>query len=62
MPVVEKKLLLTVAEAARLLGIGRDKLYDIINRGDLESVMIDHRRRIPRDAIDTYVCRLRESA
>lgn len=56
---VQSKLLLTVPEVARLLNVGRDKVYDLMNRGDLESVLIDKARRIPRDALDAYIRRLR---
>jgi excisionase family DNA binding protein len=40
------KLLLTVVEAARQLGLGRSKTYTLIQRGSLPSIKIDGSRRI----------------
>ena len=52
------KLLLTVREAAEALGIGRSKVYDLMNRGALRSVYIDGCRRIPAAAVEEYVAEL----
>jgi excisionase family DNA binding protein len=54
------RLLLTPTEAADALGIGRSKLYELLRAGTLESVLIGTARRIPTDAVDTYVRTLRE--
>lgn len=56
------KLLLTVREAAEVLGIGRSKAYELMNRGELRSVYIDGCRRIPRQAVEEYVAKLLEGA
>lgn len=48
-------ILLRVEEAARLLGIGRTRLYDLIRLDLLQSVKIFGARRIPRSAVDAYV-------
>jgi excisionase family DNA binding protein len=53
------KLLLTPAEAAELLGLGRSTVYELLAGGDLESICIGRARRIPRDALLAYVERLR---
>jgi excisionase family DNA binding protein len=46
-------LLLKPAEAARLLCIGRSKVYDLINRGELPSVVLGPRcTRIPRAEVE----------
>ncbi len=55
----EQPLLLTVDEAARLLGISRAKLYPLLSAGEVESIKLGGLRRVPRDAVDSYVCRLR---
>jgi excisionase family DNA binding protein len=55
-------ILLTPAEAARALGIGRSKLYELLQTGVLESVHIGACRRIPADALTDLVKRLREGA
>jgi excisionase family DNA binding protein len=52
-------LLLTPTEAARALGIGRSKLYQLLQAGALESVHIGACRRIPADALADFVGTLR---
>ena len=52
-------ILLTPTEAARVLGIGRSKLYELMHAGVLESVHIGACRRIPADALVDLVARLR---
>lgn len=54
------KLLLTPTEAAELLGVGRSTVYELLAAGVVESVYIGRSRRIPRDALDAYVTRLRD--
>lgn len=56
------KLLLTPEEAARAVGLGRTKLYELLRCGALESVQIGAARRVPVDALHAYVERLRTSA
>jgi excisionase family DNA binding protein len=55
-----ERLLYRVPEAARMLGLGESKTWELIARGELESVKIDGARRVPREAIESYVRRLRE--
>ncbi|MCH7907441.1 MAG: excisionase family DNA-binding protein [Chloroflexi bacterium] len=55
------RLLLRVEEAAESLGLGRSKVFELIAAGDLESVSIGRARRIPTDALDRFVARLREA-
>lgn len=52
-------LLLSVTEAARALGLGRSKTYELIASGDLEVVHIGRCSRVPVDAVAAYVQRLR---
>lgn len=52
-------LLLTVVEAARLLGVGRSTAYELLASGELESVHIGRSRRIPVAAVESYVDGLR---
>jgi excisionase family DNA binding protein len=54
-------LLLTPTEAARALGIGRSKLYQLLQAGALESVHIGACRRIPAEALNSLVARLRSA-
>jgi excisionase family DNA binding protein len=55
-------VLLTPTEAARALGIGRSKLYELLQTGVLESVHIGACRRIPTEAVLALVARLRGGA
>ncbi len=52
-------ILLTPTEAAQALGIGRSKLYQLMQDGVLESVHIGACRRIPTDALLALVAKLR---
>ena len=52
------KLLLTVPEAAAALAISRSKLYELLAAGLVRSVRIDGSRRVPVDALETYVAGL----
>ncbi|MFI1946875.1 helix-turn-helix domain-containing protein [Streptomyces virginiae] len=48
---------LTVAEAARRLGMGRTKLYEYVASGEIASVKIGSLRRIPAEAVNEFVAR-----
>ena len=52
--------LLTTVEAQNILSIGRTRLFKLIASGEIESVRIGSSRRIPTEAIDRYIERLRE--
>lgn len=56
------KLLLTVAEAAEYLSLGRTKVYELVTSGALRSVRIDGARRIKADDLRAYVAGLGEAA
>ena len=53
------KLLLTPTEAASALGIGRSKVYELMQTGQLESVHIGACRRVPREALTAFLTQLR---
>jgi excisionase family DNA binding protein len=53
------RLLLTVSEAARRLGIGRSLLYELMANDEVESIHVGRLRRIPADALVTYIDRQR---
>lgn len=53
------KLLLTPVEAAHALGIGRSKVYQLLQSGQLQSVHIGSCRRIPREALHELLEELR---
>jgi len=50
-------LLLSVREAARLLGLGRDSTYQLIREGRLRAVRIGRRLLIPRTELEDFVQR-----
>ena len=52
-------LLLTPKEAARQLSLASSTLYQLLLRGEVESVTIGRSRRIPMSALTAYVDRLR---
>lgn len=55
----ESRLLYSVEEAANLLGIGRTFMFRLVVTGEVDSVKIGKLRRIPHDALDRYIDRLR---
>jgi excisionase family DNA binding protein len=55
----ELVLLLSIQEAGRALGIRRSKMYELIAAGELETVHIGRAVRVPVDAIQDFVRRLR---
>jgi excisionase family DNA binding protein len=60
--VLVNKLLLTVREAEEMLSISRAKLYELLAGGVIESVKLEGSRRIPREALDEYIERLRRAS
>jgi excisionase family DNA binding protein len=56
-----QRLLLTVSEAARQLGIGRSLLYELPADGQVESIHVGRLRRIPTGALSDYIERQRSS-
>lgn len=57
--IAARRLLLTVSEAAQLLGIGRSLLYELLADGQVESIHVGRLRRIPTDALADYIDRQR---
>ena len=51
-PVGHPRSLLSVSEAATVLGIGRTGIFQLLGQADLESVAIGRRRLIPLSAIE----------
>ncbi|MHB1853699.1 MAG: excisionase family DNA-binding protein [Acidimicrobiales bacterium] len=55
------RLLVSPEIASDLLCIGRTKLYELLASGDIESVRLGSCRRIPMQALEDFVSRLRRS-
>lgn len=53
-----EKMLLTPAEAAVALAIGRSKLYELLRAGAIASIRIGNCRRIPVGALEHFVAEL----
>ena len=53
------RLMLTIEEAARRLSVSRSTLYDLMQRGEVESVHIGSLRRVPVDCLEDFVARCR---
>jgi len=56
-----ERILLTPTEAARALGIGRPKLYELMREGSIRSIRIGSCRRVPAAALDEFVVAAAES-
>lgn len=56
------KLLLTPVEVARALGIGRSKVYELLQSGELPAVHIGACRRVPAEALHSFLLELRRPA
>lgn len=54
---VNERLLLTVEEAARRLGIGRSFAWELVRKGELPSIRIGRLVRIPVRTLDEWVQR-----
>jgi excisionase family DNA binding protein len=52
-----RPLLVSPREACRLLSIGLTRLYEILNTGELDSVLIGRSRRISVASIHSFVQR-----
>jgi excisionase family DNA binding protein len=55
-------LLVRPEDAARALGVGRTKVYELMRSGELRSVRLDGLRRIPFAALVDFVARLEADA
>lgn len=49
------KLAFGISEAADLAGISRSLMYDLVNRGEIESFHVGTRRLIARDALVRFI-------
>ena len=51
----ELPLVMSVPQLAKLLGIGRNAAYDIVNSGNIRSVKIGRTIRIPKSAVIEFI-------
>ena len=52
----------TIPEFRRLSGIGRSRIYDLLNTGELQSVYVGTRRLILNDSYRQLLARLKETS
>ncbi len=55
MNIAEENRLMTVPEAARVLGISRAKCWDLTYRGELPTVRIDRSVRISSRTLEQFI-------
>lgn len=55
MDLIDRGDMLRSEDAARVLGIGRTKLYEMIRRGELPALRIGRLIRIPRSTLTRWV-------
>jgi excisionase family DNA binding protein len=51
----DPKLTLSVAEAARMLGISAGLAYQLVHRGELAAIRLGRRILVPRHAVEAIV-------
>ena len=51
----ELPLVMSVPQLAKLLGIGRNAAYDIVNSGGIRSIKIGRTIRIPKSAVIEFI-------
>ena len=54
-----EKLLLKLEEAGDLMGCGRSKAFDMVKRGEWETVETPYGRRVVAASLDAWIERLR---
>jgi excisionase family DNA binding protein len=54
-PLPGPRLALSVDEAAALLGVSRDLVYDLVARGEIPSVRLGRRIVVPRHALEQAI-------
>ncbi|PRX39489.1 excisionase family DNA binding protein [Planifilum fimeticola] len=45
----------SVGQAAKVLGVSRSKMYDLLHRPDFPVITIDHRKLIPRRQLERWL-------
>ena len=56
-PTTPTKLLLTVPEAAKVLGLSRSILYELLLAGEIRSLKIGRSRRLTHEALQEFITR-----
>ncbi|WP_432941104.1 helix-turn-helix domain-containing protein [Kribbella sp. CA-253562] len=56
------QIFLTVEEVAKALRIGRTRVFDLIAKGEIKSVLIGRSRRVSVEALRQYAKKLESTA
>jgi excisionase family DNA binding protein len=51
----QRKLLLTIEEAAIVMSLGRTLVYELVRRNEITSIKVGRSRRIPVSALRKYI-------
>jgi len=57
-PADRSPVLVSTQEAARLLGLSRNQIYVLLNRGDIESRYIGQRRQVLMTSLNEFIATL----
>jgi len=55
------KMLYTVLEAKEMMGIGRNRLYDLIKENKIKSIKVGTHIKITKESIDDFMSRLEDA-
>jgi excisionase family DNA binding protein len=47
--------ILSVQEVRKILGIGSNKVYELLKRGDIKNFKIGRERKIPKHCLEEYI-------
>lgn len=47
--------IMTVQELQKLLGVGRNRVYEMLNNGTISSIRIGRSWKIPTQAVESYI-------
>jgi len=56
-PQIANKLAFTVPEAARVIGIGKSKMWELIARREVEAIKLAGRTLVRQDTLASFVAR-----
>ena len=54
-PPAQPRLAYKVSELPGLLGLGKNKVYDLVNTGSIRSVKVGRHRLVPLSAIESFL-------
>jgi excisionase family DNA binding protein len=57
----EEPLLLTVSQVMQRLQLGRNTVYDLINRKELRSIKVGSARRVPAKSLEQYIAKCEDA-